>query len=425
MFKFIHAADIHLDSSLSKLEKYEGAPVDTIRSAARRAFENLVDLAIREKVAFLLIAGDLYDGNWKDYNSGLFLVTQITRLHQAGISTYIISGNHDAENKISFNLPLQKNPDGTAVMLSHSQAETVRMEKYSVALHGRGFQDAVVSENVALDYPAAVAGWFNIGMLHTSLEGASGDHARYAPCTVSDLQSRGYQYWALGHIHTRRNWHRDGDPPVVFPGNIQGRHIRETGAKGCQLVSVDDQQQVTMQFVPLDVFRWHALEIDLTDAADGEEVESRTQDALRELAAEHDLPLGVRITLQGDCPAHREMASDPLAWTNRIRSLGVTVDASRIWVERVRIKTSSPVLRDAIPSDGPIADLVAYIAELRTDETALKELGSCFSDLQAKLPADITSGDDGLDFRQPTALRDLLDQIEPLLLDRLTQKEAS
>ncbi len=123
----------------------------------------------------------------------------------------------------------------------------------------RAFASAAVDENVAQKYPPGDAGAFNIGILHTSLEMQTGEHARYAPCSSGDLRSRQYDYWALGHIHQARCV--QDDPPIVFPGNIQGRHIREAGVKGCQLVSVDDRGRPALEFVPLDVFRWHELTI--------------------------------------------------------------------------------------------------------------------------------------------------------------------
>ena len=100
-FKFLHAADLHLDSPLKRLARYEGAPVDELRSAPRAALRNLVSLAIEEKVDFVLIAGDLYDGDWKDYNTGLFLNQRLKELQSASIPVYLVKGNHDAESRIS------------------------------------------------------------------------------------------------------------------------------------------------------------------------------------------------------------------------------------------------------------------------------------------------------------------------------------
>ena len=123
MFKFIHAADIHLDSPLVGLERYEGAPVERIRGATRQALENLVRLAIDERAGFLLIAGDFYDGNWRDYNTGLFLVKEMTKLKEAGVRVFIIAGNHDAESNLTRNL---SNLPGNVKRFSTRSAQTVR-----------------------------------------------------------------------------------------------------------------------------------------------------------------------------------------------------------------------------------------------------------------------------------------------------------
>ena len=122
--RFLHAADIHLDSPLLNLERYEGAPIHEIRNATRRALENLVDLAIQQQVALVLIAGDLYDGDWPDHNTGLFFVGQMRRLREAGIALYMIAGNHDAANKMTRSLRLPDNPSGDAPLLAHQRAET-------------------------------------------------------------------------------------------------------------------------------------------------------------------------------------------------------------------------------------------------------------------------------------------------------------
>jgi DNA repair exonuclease SbcCD nuclease subunit len=109
MFRFLHAADLHLDSPLRELERYEGAPVEAIRQASRRALEKLVELAIEERVRFVLISGDVYDGNLQDVKTGLFFVQQLARLREHGISVYLISGNHDAANRMTRRLPYPDN----------------------------------------------------------------------------------------------------------------------------------------------------------------------------------------------------------------------------------------------------------------------------------------------------------------------------
>ena len=196
MFKFIHSADIHLDSPLRGLEQYDGAPIEQIRGATRQAFANLIQFATDEHVSFVLFAGDLYDGDWRDYNTGLFFSRQMSRLREAEIAVFLIRGNHDAESKITRQLRLPDNVHSFGAR----EAQTVRLEHLGVALHGRSFATQATAENLSLSYPAPLDGLFNIGILHTSADGRPG-HENYAPCSQSDLAAKGYGYWALGHIH--------------------------------------------------------------------------------------------------------------------------------------------------------------------------------------------------------------------------------
>ena len=180
MFRFLHAADIHLDSPLRGLDRYEGAPVDECRGATRRALENLVD-GSGERVAFVAIVGDLYDGDWPDYNTGLFFGKQMVRLRDGGIPVFMIRGNHDAANKMTKDLKLVDNVH----VLSSQQAETLVLEDQGVAIHGQSFPTQAVLTNLARSYPARRKGYFNLGLLHTCVDGREG-HEPYAPCSLAD-----------------------------------------------------------------------------------------------------------------------------------------------------------------------------------------------------------------------------------------------
>src|SRR5262245_28090371 len=185
--KFLHAADLHLDSPLRGLDRYEGVPVDRFRGATRAALSNLCDLCLAEPVDFVLLAGDLYDGNWKDFRTGLFFVSQMTRLRDAGIPVLVVRGNHDAESALTRSLRLPAN----VVVLSSRAPETdaTTLERLGVVVHGQGYASRAVTHDLARSYPEAVPGLFNIGMLHTSVDGREG-HASYAPCSVETLRSK-------------------------------------------------------------------------------------------------------------------------------------------------------------------------------------------------------------------------------------------
>ena len=231
--KFIHTADIHLDSPLSGLAAYKDAPVDLLRNVTRDAFTRLVDLAIEEAVDFMVIAGDLYDGSWKDYNTGHFFCREMGRLNLANIPVYLLFGNHDADSEMTKKLTLPANVH----TFDTRKASTFRIDALRVALHGRSYKEAATVDNLASTYPAPLAGWLNIGVLHTALEGYAA-HANYAPCSVAELSAKGYDYWALGHVHEHAVIQTA--PWIVFPGNLQGRHIRETGPRGAVMVNADE-----------------------------------------------------------------------------------------------------------------------------------------------------------------------------------------
>ena len=406
MLRFLHAADIHLDSPLRGLERYEGAPVEEIRGATRRAFENLVDLAVSEKVAFLLLAGDLYDGDWKDYNTGLFFAAQMRRLYEAGIRVFLIAGNHDAASQITRSL----RPPSNVTVLSTKKPETLVIEELEVAIHGQGFASAAVSDDLSLAYPPAVPHFFNIGLLHTSLNGRPG-HASYSPCTVEGLRSRGYQYWALGHVHQREEVCRD--PWIVFPGALQGRHIRETGTKGATLVTVREREVAHVEHRDLDVFRWALCRVDATGAANADEVLDRIGKALeREMAAAEGRTVAVRLVVEGACPAHGELLASPERWISECRAQAL----GALWIEKVLLRTRQP---DAVrAAEDALGGLLRSIEDLKTGG-GLAELAEGFMDLRRKLPPELFEDAEALDPTDPERLRSLLGEVEDLLLARL------
>ena len=273
-FKFLHCADLHVDSPMQDLERYEGAPDAVMRGATRRALENLVRLAGEENVDFVVIAGDLFDGGWRDLNTGLFFARQMLRLKEHGIAVYVVWGNHDAQSQFCRQIPY---PDNVHLFAT-DQPQTLHNQGLDVAFHGQGFATRAVTEDLAARYPAPCSGDFNIGILHTALDGRMG-HGNYAPCTVAALQNRGYQYWALGHVHAREVVCAGSPCCIVFPGNTQGRHIREQGSKGCELVTVAPNGTITLEHRALDVARWVQLELDVTGAADTEAIHDRLRNA--------------------------------------------------------------------------------------------------------------------------------------------------
>ena len=330
-FKFLHAADLHLDSPLRGLSAYEGAPVEEIRGATRRALAKLVDVALQEEVDFVLIAGDLFDGDQADYSGALYLRAQLGRL---SVPVYLISGNHDAESVLTKSLEHPENVWSFPV----NEAGSIRHPDLPVLVHGQGFAERAVLNNLVTSYPEAEGENFNIGLLHTGLSGRAG-HDPYAPCTLEDLNAKEYQYWALGHVHTREVVQED--PPVIFPGNIQGRHARETGEKGCYLIEVSEDLEVQeKKFQVLDQVRWEQVEVSLEGVADGAAFRAKVRDKMEGLPAKAGGRLLVlRLILSGRTEWHGELHRDADKWEAECRALAGEIPGGQIWLEKVKRRT--------------------------------------------------------------------------------------
>ena len=383
--KFIHTADIHLDSPLCGLASYQNAPVEALRTASRDAFRKLVDEAVEQQVDFMVIAGDLYDGNWRDYNTGHFFVREMGRLNQAAIPVYLLYGNHDAENEMTRRLMFPPN----VFVFDSRRPVTHRLEAHRVALHGRSFKEAATLENLALGYPDPVPGWLNIGVLHTALEGYAA-HARYAPCTLAELAAKGYDYWALGHVHEHAVLSES--PWVVFPGNLQGRHIRETGPRGAVLVTADETGIRAVQRLIVDVMRWERLDVDVSTATDLQGAVLLAGRALQALlAARSDgKPVSVRVTLGGRTAAHGALFGLHTQLREELLAQAAAMAGDRLWIEKLRLETTPLVDASQINERADaIADLQELLAQVPLDETFMRSLAEDLQLLTAKAPLEL------------------------------------
>ncbi len=414
MIRFLHTADIHLDSPLKGLESHEDAPVEQIRGATRRAFDNCIELAIEESVDFLLIVGDLYDVDWKDYNTGLFFAGRMGMLNKAGIPVFIVSGNHDAVNQITKTMPLPDN----VTLFSAKKPHSIRLDDLGVIIHGQSYGSRAVTENLALHYPRHEPGFVNIGLLHTSLTGREG-HEEYAPCTLDELKSKGYDYWALGHIHKREIV--ADDPWIVFPGNIQGRHIRETGPKGATLVTVTDGRITDVLEYELDVIRWVTCRVDLSSCETTTSVFEAVQQTFEaELALAGDKPLAVRLILTGQCPVHSLLIDRSVHWVEQFRGIGAGL--GNIWLEKVKFLTRRTVHPEGKnDADMALTGLLRSIQKLNLDGDTLTTLVPELAGLHSKLPPEIHIGAEPFLSPSPTSINELREQVQDLLITQLLQ----
>ena len=418
MIRFIHAADIHLDSPLKGLAKRHNLPADKILSATREALKNLVTLAIDQKVDFVLLAGDVYDGDPEDLTANFHFNQQMGRLYQKNIRVVMITGNHDAKSKISRPLTPPKN----LTILSTDNPESFEITRDGeviAIIHGQGFRNQAETRNLAGNYPPPIAGKLNIGILHTSLDGRDG-HDNYAPTTTNELINKGYSYWALGHVHTREEVHKK--PYIIFPGNVQGRHIRETGAKGCYLVTFKDNHEAQLDFKPLDVFRWEAITINL----EGIDEESEFEGKLAETVESRNLPFneiphGIRIILKGNTSLHSWLICSQNRVSENIQGIFDGISAGNLFLEQLKVETSNegPALKNEALGDDALSILNQAINHLKKNpkemESLLKE--TPLAKLNKEIPGEWKGKDDadGIQPMNTAWLGKIMDELVPLI----------
>jgi exonuclease SbcD len=410
--KIVHAADIHLDSPMHGLAAYDTAPVAELRLATRAALRNLVDLCLDERADVLLIAGDLYDGDWDDYATGALFVREARRLAEARIPVAVVTGNHDARSRITRELRLPENVH----VLPVDAPGTVRFDELGLAVHGQGYATQAVLEDLSAGYPLPLAGMVNVGLLHTSADGRPG-HERYAPCRVERLAAQGYDYWALGHVHQRELLH--GDPPILFPGCLQGRHVREAGPKGATVVEVDGAgEPVTLVERVLDHVRWAVCDVDATALADDGEVLGAVEAALREAVEEADgRLLAARVRVRGASPAHADLVRLGARFDWEVRSLAGEVAGEAAWIEQVKLRTT-PERSLSAGGDDVFAELVRSLQSTLADDDALAGLGAELASLAEKLPPALRAE---WDPTSPEVVRELVADLEHRLPARLLE----
>jgi len=371
--RFVHAADLHLDSPFTGLQSVVPEIAAYLREATFAAYDAIVDTCISERVDALLIAGDVYDGADRSLRAQLKFVDGLQRIDAAGIRSFVCHGNHDPLDGWEARLNL---PPGC-----HRFGADVEQVPLDVADPGRALICGIsypkrdVRENLIPRFGRCDPDVFAIGLLHTNV-GGNMEHEAYAPCTLDDLKATGIDYWALGHIHTRQVLH-EADPTVVYPGNPQGRHAKEVGARGVYLADVSDSGQVRLEFRPADSVRWESVEISI-DGLETEQdlldvVQKRSSEAVDEADSRH---LIYRITIEGRGPVHHAVRRPGFAddLHDRVND-SYSGQTPFAWCERVEVSTTVPFDReDRRQASDFIGDLLRLVDQLRDDDDLLHRM---------------------------------------------------
>ena len=401
-FRFVHTADLHLDSPLRSLALRNSDLAELVGDATRQALTAIVDLCIDEQVDALIIAGDLYDGDQTSMKTARFLAGQMQRLHEAGIGTFIIRGNHDALSRITQELIL---PPTATVFGGRSHTVDLAHGDLALSIHGLSFAKPHAPESLLEKYRRPAPDTVNIGIMHTSLAGAPG-HDLYAPCRASDLHGWGFDYWALGHVHVRAQ--HAGDRMVIMPGMPQGRDINEAGEKTVTLVTVNDDRSLTVEERATSVAQFERIPVDLTSATTWQEAAELIEQGIglaRDRTRSPHLVGRLRVT--GATPLSWQLRRDRdllLAETEqRAEGLGKT------WIEKIEIATTAPV---TAPVGGTAADPVLELGELmRSDIITQHGVREAVRDLVKELRDDLPPEARGFSGDNETAFEALIDQL--------------
>ncbi|MGD0440198.1 MAG: DNA repair exonuclease [Acidimicrobiales bacterium] len=312
-FSFVHAADLHLDTPFKGIGSTAPHVADQLREASLGAFDSLVDLCLDRHAAFLVIAGDIYDGPERGLRAQLRFRDGLARLSRAGIASFVVHGNHDPVETgwSALNGPW---PERVTVFgCKDVQAVSVEVDGRALAtVQGISFAHRSERENLALRFAPKAGPGLQVGVLHCNVQGAASGYDDYSPCTLEELRSIGLDYWALGHVHTRLtlSGRKGSDEPwVVYSGNIQARSPKpsERGSKGATLVHVSDGHVQDIEPVACDVVRFDLVELDIAEIADLAELRTRLVSAARERLGGAD---GRALVLRGHLVGQGELHSD-------------------------------------------------------------------------------------------------------------------
>ncbi|MGO8683612.1 MAG: metallophosphoesterase family protein [Thermoleophilia bacterium] len=414
-FRFIHAADLHLDTPFQGVAAPAPAIRQALLDASLDAWDDLVALTIAENAAFLVIAGDVYDGAARGMRAQFRFLRGLQRLATAGVMVFIVHGNHDPLDEGWSGIRAWPEP---VVLFPSNEVTTAPAVRDGVKLatvHGISYAHRGVRENLAVRFPRPSAGGFHIALLHCNADN-SPEHGAYSPCAIAELRESGYDYWALGHIHKRQSL-GDASVAIEYPGNLQGRSPKasEQGAKGALVIDVDESHVHAVRFAPCDRVRFVSCQVDVTALADVSAVRDSLLSRLADLqTANAKRGLLVRAHLVGRGAVHSDLqqADAAAALLDELRQVCAT-ESPFVWWESLHDDTRPEIDRQAIRQAGDLSAEVLRVGDrLKSDAQQLRQfLATAFSPLSARLlPEELRDIND-------EAARELIARGEDALLD--------
>ncbi|OPX83746.1 MAG: putative metallophosphoesterase YhaO [Pelotomaculum sp. PtaB.Bin104] len=424
-FTFVHTADLHLDSQFRGFElaganrdRVPGKVLRRLRNCTFEAYERIVDLCIEQRADFLLLAGDIYDVADKSLRAQLKFRDGLVRLAEAGIQAFVVHGNHDHCAGWRADLEFPK----TVHIFSDQAVEhrpVFRGGREIATVYGISYPGPAVAEDLAGRFERRPGASYAIALLHCNV-GRMAGYENYAPCRLSDLLRKGFDYWALGHVHSQV-WLNPSGPGVAYPGCPQGRHHREAGDKGCLLVKVTGEN-AAIQFVPTATVRWETVRISIEGVNSDQVLLEKLEERLLGLWQSLDeKSLVVRVQLIGRGALYKHLARaaylDNLL--GELRGRFSLTGESFIWIDSISNGTKGAVDKaELAATDTLLGDLLSMAQRARADQKLKQELlGALASLIEHPRAGRYLELPHGADFD------DLLDRAEELAIDLLWDGE--
>ena len=384
--RFVHAADLHLDSPFTGIKTVAPPNVHArLMDATFAAYDAIIDLCVSERVDALLVAGDIYDGADRSLKAQLRFVDGLKRLDAAGIRSFICHGNHDPLNGWQAKLRF---PDSCHQF--GAQVEAVELDPARPGLavvYGVSYPEREVRQSLVPGFGRVGGETFSIGLLHANV-GRNPQHGSYSPCSVDDLRSTGIDYWALGHVHTPQvvNQH---SPVVVYPGSPQGRHPVETGPRGVYLVDVEADREVRLSFRDVSVVRWSQVAVLIDQMLSEQELIDAIDSAVASAFEADGRDVVCRVAVRGRGPLYEATRKADFSATLQGRINDDWANGSPFgWCERVEVATEPAFDREEQRQAGDfVGDLLRLVDEIRADPGQLGSLRDVLAPLYGHVRA--------------------------------------
>ncbi|WP_240376427.1 metallophosphoesterase family protein [Bacillus piscicola] len=316
--RFIHAADLHLGSSFPLAAGAAPLLKEHFAASIQTAVENLVKDAISLDVDFIILAGDLFDGENRGLKNQLFLKRKLELLSTYNIPVYVIFGNHDP---VEYDYAPAGWPDHVHIFGTVPETKVFwKSGKPAAHLYGCSYETRAVRANLAQDYKKVSGAPFHIGILHGQEQRNTDHHDAYAPFLIKDLKEKEMDYWALGHIHRGQALAQN----IYYPGNIQGRHRKETGKKGYLLVSMTKEKQVHTVFRQAAPITLEKMEVSITEIDSFDKLTDKLLEQIETYSNSRSLGLAVELILSGEgvLSSHLSDETEREEWREALNEIG-------------------------------------------------------------------------------------------------------